>query len=435
MFILGVLGRWFEKRTSFERDVVLYYIGKLSAGLIGFMFVPIFSRYLGSEDYAKFSIVIIFSNWAPMALGGWLQQCILRYYSKYASENSNYLSNIFNIQIYISLSLAIVTIFAGYALKLDSMEIFLFVIIVVFTFIRSNLSAIGQAELKPLAVSLSEVARLGIPPAIVLFGYIWQIDKVLLSLLCVSIGLIAASAIMIDIDKLRHVKLFKIDKSITLVMAKYGWPISLWFAFSMGQNAIGRIILQHYSNSVLVGYYSAVQDILSKMATFIIIPIVYALHSRMVILWQERDYKSANRLFNMSLGAALIFSMIFVLSSAFLYVYIQKLINIFPGENYCNYVFNSLVAGGLCLGNMGLLSHKGFEMKENTKAMTIIMALSLVVNIAVSILLVKDYEAYGVAVGMFIGNLIYFILTLVVSKKYYLGPMSGEFVHSNSNIM
>ena len=68
------------------KDSVYYSISKIVPGLTGVIFVIIFFRLMGAEEYGKYSIIFTFANLIAAFSFGWLNQSILRYRSEYNSS-------------------------------------------------------------------------------------------------------------------------------------------------------------------------------------------------------------------------------------------------------------------------------------------------------------------------------------------------------------
>ena len=68
------------------KDTVYYSISKMIPGLAGVVFVILFFRLIGAEEYGKYSIIFSFANLIAAFSFGWLNQSILRYRSTYNSS-------------------------------------------------------------------------------------------------------------------------------------------------------------------------------------------------------------------------------------------------------------------------------------------------------------------------------------------------------------
>ena len=67
------------------KDSLYYSISKIVPGLTGLIFVIFFFRWMGPEEYGKYSIIFTFTNLISAFSFGWLNQSILRYRSTFNS--------------------------------------------------------------------------------------------------------------------------------------------------------------------------------------------------------------------------------------------------------------------------------------------------------------------------------------------------------------
>jgi len=69
------------------RDALYYSISKIIPGLAGLISVIFFFRWVGAEEYGKYSIIFSFTNLIAAFSFGWLNQSIIRYSSTYNSRS------------------------------------------------------------------------------------------------------------------------------------------------------------------------------------------------------------------------------------------------------------------------------------------------------------------------------------------------------------
>ena len=69
------------------RDALYYSISKIIPGVAGLISVILFFRWLGAEEYGKYSIIFSFTNLIAAFSFGWLNQSILRFRSSFNSKS------------------------------------------------------------------------------------------------------------------------------------------------------------------------------------------------------------------------------------------------------------------------------------------------------------------------------------------------------------
>ena len=90
------------------KDSFKYAVAKLIPGLMGLMTIIVFIRMIGPEEYGKYSIQLSFLMAISAFSIGWLNQSILRYYSRY--QTAALRSRVFGLGILVSILFGLVVL-------------------------------------------------------------------------------------------------------------------------------------------------------------------------------------------------------------------------------------------------------------------------------------------------------------------------------------
>ena len=85
-------------------DSFYYFLTKIIPGISGLFSVALFIRWVGSDEYGKFSLIISFVMAIGALSSGWLNQSILRYYSIDKKKSSFFQSIFYGILISFAVS-------------------------------------------------------------------------------------------------------------------------------------------------------------------------------------------------------------------------------------------------------------------------------------------------------------------------------------------
>ncbi|PTI71937.1 hypothetical protein BU073_05715, partial [Mammaliicoccus vitulinus] len=88
------------------KDSILYFISKFFPSIISFIIMFIFLKLMNSEDYGKYSIIIITLGLINIISSQWLRSSMIRFYY----GNPNILNTIITIQLIIIVILSTINV-------------------------------------------------------------------------------------------------------------------------------------------------------------------------------------------------------------------------------------------------------------------------------------------------------------------------------------
>lgn len=411
-----------------EYDIAYYSFGKLLVGLGSFLLIPILTRNLGVEEYGEYSLIIASSLFFMQFFTGWLKQAVLRYHSQYQSNGKEkaYLSTLKQSIVLVAI-LVIVATFIFVYISEDSVYIGVLVALVTsFWSIFSILVALNQSELKPNVVVVSDLIRTTSPVLLLVPFIIFEENLITKEL---AFGLLLISLIIAVLYQLNRLPLGTdlpqrklVDKEIFSKLLKFGVPVGFWLALATSQMLLGRLVLDWYGFSVDLGVYSAYQDICMKASTLMFIPIIYAVHPRIMESWNQKDRHKVKLNFRKSLIYIMIFICLFISGSFLLF---DVIINIlFSSDEIIQlnidkygvllFILFALAEG---LNQLSLISHKGYELSDKTKLMALTMLGCLLINVLLVFIFTEPYGIFGVILSLIITRVIYIFITWAYSFK------------------
>jgi len=403
---------------------------KIIPGLFGFISVIIFIRLLGVEEFGLFSLKFLFIQISSFFCFGWLKQALLRYYGRLIQTPD--ISGIIFSGVVITI---IANVFVVFLLYLCQFPLkFSFIPVILLT-IAINLVSLADV-LFMTQENPVKVAQLSLVQSIlsILFPLL-LIILVSPSHTSVINGLIIAYSITAFIFLLLQLKQYNPVLKILLPtknqfeklrpLFRFGWPLSFWFATSASLRFLDRYFIEYYLGSATMGSYAGIAEIINKLFTVLLFPIVIALHPRIMNLWNRQKFRHALTL----LRIAMIVQFLLFLGILLFYIIFKadivpiliKLIPELPPE-ISNIIFPIIIGG--FLWQFALLVQKPLEITERPRIMLLFMVIALIFNIAGNILFIPKIGILATAWTFVATGSIYIILNIIVSFKFLINRQS-----------
>ena len=399
------------------RDALYYSISKIIPGLAGLISVIFFFRWVGAEEYGKYSIIFSFTNLIAAFSFGWLNQSIIRYSSTYNSR-SKLLGHIFIGLIFGILTVFIFVIIASSfqfpILYSNKNIIFLAFSIGIFNIVKS----IFQSE--------------ELPNKVILITSVQSILMILLSMLLLkfysnnSASLILGVSFGYLIPILPYIKSFSsnviFEKNTKKIQSffNYGAPLSIWLGISISLNFLDRYFIEYYFGSSLMGSYAGFSEFIIRIFSIVIFPITLAVHPILMNKWNKNKNisDSLNALFQASLLQILICIFMLIPLLIFkdsIFSFIQAIIP--QLDNSMKKIMIPIFLGGF-LWQLALVLHKPLEIEERTLTMVGCIMVSLVINIIGNLFFLPIFGIIATAYTMIISAFTYIIFSILLSKTF-----------------
>ncbi|MEJ2379339.1 MAG: oligosaccharide flippase family protein [Pseudolabrys sp.] len=277
------------------KDALQYMVGKMVPGLAGLLFVVVFVRIVGEDNYGRFALIFSVGNAAGALAAGWLNQAQLRYYTKFKGSAWLYRGTLRRGLIFSVAAVWVVTsCVLAYAGVERSAEIFRFALLAgllaTAMVLHSILVTLFQAKIKPHQVVVVEFFRAVLSvllPLLLLVAwgqnYTSLVAGVALSFL-VPVVLFQGRAWPVDDGQT-----YSDRDEILKKFWSFGWPLSLWLACMMSFQVVDRYLIQHFYGFNQTGTYAGLYDLLIRFYSLVFFPVTMAVHPRVMAAWNAGD--------------------------------------------------------------------------------------------------------------------------------------------------
>jgi O-antigen/teichoic acid export membrane protein len=408
---------------SINKTYFIYFLGKLSAGLLSFATISIIVRIFGESVYGKFSLINSYLLLLSSVSTGWLNQGLIRYYNDFSVKNkllTEITKLLFFISLVIILPLAISLYILGY---LSVFSLMLISCCYILNNYYSLSASVLQLEYKALLISALENIRLIIPLGIYLATSDFAYDYINFLYIGIAFGyIISIGIIFYNTKALNDLKfdfedIKNINWGIINIIWNYSWPLVLWFLFATLNNITDRYLIACYFSLDKVGIYSSVYDFLNKIMLLLFSPLVMVLHPKFLELQskgKKKEILSIMKKYTIAIVGIFISAMSILI--LFYDFFVLNIINII-GLDIKHYsdvydiVFSLFIGFGMWY--LAIILHKPIELNDKTKTILLLIFISFIFNLICNFCLLQNYGVRGSAYSTLLSNGLYLILVLI----------------------
>lgn len=399
-------------------DTAIYMLGRGIPALLGFATVALLVRILGERSYGFYSIVFAGGNFLATLSIGWLSQAILRFRPAESDWGKRFGSAvgkgigwacIFGVTSIFALLLIAPRQYSRALVLVASCVLVVGLIWhLVFT---ANL----QAALRSRAVAAMEILRgaIAIPAAILgaltihppFAGAVGGIG-----IAYVISGLCART--------LANRQLHDTDDAASGVstgglrkLFAFGWPISLWLGATLAFPFAERSVIQYYLGAAATGRYAAIYDVIYRSTGFALLPIVLAIHPRIMKAHGAGRTAESHRLWAVALAMQLAVAALVVLAVTGVGRWILAVIGVHATGATLSLVLPLAAAG--CIWQIALVSHKLLEAHKQTRRMLVFLFGALTADVAIDIALVPRFGVVAAAYALLATGILYVVCVSV----------------------
>lgn len=401
---------------SVESDALRYFVGKGVAAVGVFLAVWIATRGLGPESYGVFGVWTAVGLWIANICGSWLNVSTQRFLQS-EREEGRYADTIATLRRLLMGAVVLAMAVASGVAWWNSVLPWWGVVGVAgftgTTVAFSGLCAVAQAELKAWQVARADFRRsLTMPLGL---AVLWGTGTLSVStaLLAYAAGLVSgATAVSRGLPALNG----RLQWSIVVRFARFGLPMGVWALFAVGNTLIGRLILQAWADGPTLGVYTGVHEVVVKIGTLVFMPVVHAVHTNVMARWAKGDHAGVDEALRRASMYQLILGLVLIGGLTLGSEWIVTVL--FDGQS-ANIRLIPLVMWlglGLVATHMGAVTHKGLELTMAVGTMVFYMALTVGLNIMLSLQWVPQSGAVGVARAYAFSQVAYLALTFGTSR-------------------
>jgi len=415
------------KNRGFLKDSSIYLSGTVISFVIGFISLPIYTRFLSPADYGIIALFMMFGLVSTGLLSFGLQSASYRYYFKYKDNIEKY--KILNSSILIFLFL--VFLFSGFGIYFlaDWLSATLFdgkitgkllcwsflggcmeYLFTYFTFILT-------AQLRSLTFSLITISRAIIRLLITLYfifvhslTYLAWIYSLLLTqgILIVCLLILTGNLLVLRFSSSSFKETFK-----------FSYPTVLRQIIGLINKSFDKIMLINYSGLDSIGYYSFGQ----KFA-YILKMLIDSIGKVWSPYFQNKAHEKTKEAKRAIVRRFLELSFLYMLIGFSIICFSEEMIKLLTTKEFypAMYVVPIYVYYYM-FGIMGTLSINQIQYSEKTLYMLPASIVGVIINITLNILLIPIFGVFGAVIALAINGLLGNLVHLYFGSRLYPLPL------------
>ncbi len=407
------------------KDSLIYGLGDGLKRTIGFLLLPIYTRFLTPADYGQLELLMVMSTMMLIITSQGLSTAFFRFYG--FSDSNNRRSELINTSFYYLLFSALIScvlfiVFAKqFALLLseESTAFALFVKIIALTafFQITSIVPFQIYRVKLQTIKFVLVSIIGFLIQVILNIFFVASLKMGVKGVLVGNAISAAFVFVINLFLTRNSLTFKFSMQVLKDMLKFGAPLIFVGIFNWFLQVSDRILLQKLATTDQVGLYSLGFRFASILTIVAIAPFSMAWGA---YCFQIATTEKAKETFK-TIATYWYFALSFLGLGVLLFSPpLIKLMAAKPFWSACRVVlplvFMTVVSGMYTIFDLGI------NIAKKTHYMTFIVGFGAAINIVLNILLIPKYGMMGAAFASFFSFLVIMLITYYVSQKLYFIP-------------
>lgn len=417
----------FSELKKLTKQSVIYGIGQVASPLLGFILLPMYTRFLNPGEYGVYQLTAVAGLFLTAIIGLGVNSGLVRIYFIYdTKEEQNRVASTCIIFSAVTTCIAAFAVWlispyvAGYLFEVPNANTLLRLLIanLMFQIVGNNLLGILRAEEKATVYTTFTFFTVGF--------------SLLLNILFVAVlnrkvqGLLEAQLISNIVNifvlyplAMKGKKLDYSGKIIKEVLA-FGAPLIPALIADLVLNMADRYFLNYYVSAAEVGLYSLGYRLASMVSEVIAKPFKVAWPPYM---FRVAKQKNAKDIYKIVLVYFVYLSFWFGLAIALLSK--ELIIILTTPEFYEAYLIVPIVVTSYILFGMVSILIAGIHIKKKTKYGSIFTIISAVVNTICNYLLIPKFGMMGAAVSTIISYIVLNAGIFYYSQKLY--PINHEF--------
>lgn len=407
------------------KNSFIYSIGNISTKLIGIILVPLYTRHLSLNDYGMLSILEVSSQLLIAVFSANLYTAFFRWYweKEYIDRQKSIFFTTFLSLIFIS-GLMVVGVF-GFSGRLSILLfdktnfcnlIKIMAVAAAFQIFMDLSSALMRVQEKPTLYVSTNVTKLVFTfiLTIVFVGkFNWGIGGIYKAqILGYIIYFILVSGYLF-----RNIRV-KLELRILQSMIRFSLPLMISSISGVLLSVADRFCLKFLGELSYVGLYSLGYKIASTIKVFIISSVNLAISP---MIYKVMDKPNNKRFYSKIMTYFAFGTMIFVIG---LSVFGQEIIKVLAkNKEFWNaYHVIPIIAFSFFFEMLRDTALTGLNITKRTPVIARIIIFSSMLNIVTNVILIPLFNYLGSAFSSLISQVIFFLLVLHSSQKYYPVP-------------
>jgi O-antigen/teichoic acid export membrane protein len=393
--------------------------------LLAIISISVYTRYLSTEEYALYSLVMT-SVWLASAfLVDWLRMGLVRFwnmkeYSKEILVGS--ISSILNIIMLITLIVFSLTLYitSDYYQIPIAIMIAGFILFVTQTLFNLNMkikNSLLKAKEYALINSFRAAISIIIGIVLVILGF-GPISIIIALILAYIILLLFTSH-----DIWKYYAAGILDRPLTISLFRYGLPVAMATTLQVIGNTVDRFLLVAMDSLSAAGIYSVSANLIGSSLNMLLYSLSIAAYPIVLKALEENNKEELEQKLNQYASVFMGFALP---SVAGLIIISPNLLYLLLGKDFLDgslLIFPWLVIAELFFAIQVFYFAMAFQIKKKTVPLIWIMLIITVINIILNIILIPEYSIVGVAIATMISSLIGAILTYIYGSRLYKLPI------------
>lgn len=406
---------------------ITYFLGRGLPGLINFIGLSIYTRFVQPEAYGNYALVVTTVNLFNAVLFQWIRLVLLRFTPACESESDKARLNS--------------TVIVGYA-GATSVSIFLLLIWFLFSGEKMSLPYIALGISLLISQALFEIGldyyRSNLNPRqYSIASFVKALSSILLSASLAYLGFGAAgllagllggttlAVIFYFTSFLKELRtgLQQFDWQLIRKHLEYGVPLTASSALTFVMDSSDRYLVKLYLGVAATGAYSVGYD-LSKQTLWVIMSAISLASYPLVIRALEKE---GHRAANKHLAANLIMLLaVSVPTAVGMSVLAPEIATLLVGNEYAeiaSLLIPYIVIGALLSGLKSFYLDQSFQLAQKTRLQLWSVGIAALLNVGMNIILLPRIGLMGAAYSTLLSYGIVLIISYVLSQQAYKLPM------------
>ncbi len=407
------------------KDSLLYVPSKVIPGLLGFVSIIIYTRFLTPEQYGRYSLVFGAFTFINTLTFSWLNEAVLRFNDEHVNENKDeFYSTILTIIISLSvililLSYLILNYFLDFSpelIILINLSILFYPIRITYKTVLRILSADRNVKIYSFISSLNKILYVAIIYILLRFTGLNE-ESLIITQIGVVCLLLALQVFVLKDDYSFVFKFKYFNKKYFKDYVKYGAP---WIGVTVGNFLLSRgdrYLIEYFLSTDLVGIYTMTYSLAEKsILQFASILTISALP----ILIEDYNEDDNQGLTEMMKQLLRVYGILFIPAAFGLAVLSEEIILVFLGGDY--YLTNSifiLISFAAVFEAFRLVFSRPLILQKKTYIFPFLYIGTGIINIVMNIILIPTIGINGAAIATIVGYISYVIIVYNISGKYF----------------
>lgn len=411
----------FNELKNLSKHSIVYMLGSVASRMVGFVMIPVYTRYLTPADYGVLELVSLTIDVIGMFAALGINSAITRFYFNYKEQDQR--NEVITTALLSTLALAAIptglliyradilsnlvfgevqySYFFQLLLATNYLDLILIIPMTVLTIQEKSRTYVGFSLLRMfLALSLN-------------IYFVVILEYGVVGILYSSLISVSITVVFLGIAVLRKFRLrFSLDKARE--MLKFGFPLVIAALGTFVLNFADRYFLEHFSTLRMVGLYGLGYKFALAMSQL--------LHRPFILMWNVFMFKIADRPDAKEMYARVMtynsFVVIFVALG--MAVLIKDVLRIMVTPEFLDaHKAVPLVLSGFYFYYMMPILDVGIMLTKKTYLRAINVTAAAIVNLILNYVLISRFDMMGAAGATFLSYTFLAVLTLFVSGRVF----------------